>query len=245
MLNAIIIEDEKNGQEALVSLLEMYCPQVKITGIADGVKTGVQLILTNKPDLVFLDIILGKENGFDLLEKLQPIFFQIIFTTSSDGYALKAFKANAIDYLMKPVEPNRLVKAVDKVQKMKGTEVMQERFTHLLNSLQNQRIERISIASRKDGIAIIELNKIIYIQGSGTYSTFHLDDDPNIMASNNLGYFHTLLPENLFYRVHQSYLVNIKYIKRVLPREGVLELSNGTQIPVAKGRRDGLLDALM
>lgn len=243
-LNAVIVEDEVNGQEALVALLELYCPTVKVVGIAGAVDEGVELIRLQKPDLVFLDIILGQENGFDLLVSLQPVNFQIIFTTSLDNYALKAFKANAVDYLMKPIEPHELVKAVEKARKLIGNDEFQDKFASMMNAFQEQQLERITIPSKTDGISIVEIQKIIYVNGSGAYSTFFLEDGQKILASNNLGYFVDLLPEKDFFRTHQSFLVNLKSISRVIPADGVVELINGVQIPLARSRRDGLLDRL-
>lgn len=153
----IIIEDEKNGQKALLSLLGVFCPQLKVVGMAENITNALELIGVYQSDLVFLDIMLGEENGFDLLEQLEEIDFQIIFTTSSDSHALNAFEANAIGYLMKPIEPAKLGKAVEKAQIQIGTETMQERYTYLLNSLNSPKIERLSIPSKKDGIAILEV----------------------------------------------------------------------------------------
>ena len=244
-LNAVIIEDEINGQEALVALLELYCPKVEVEGIAGTVDEGKELIIEKKPDLIFLDIILGQENGFDLLASLQPVSFQIIFTTSLDNYALKAFKANAVDYLMKPIEPHELVKAVDKARKLAGTDEFSDKFASILNAFQKQQLERITIPSKTEGISIVEIQKIIYVNGSGAYSTFFLDNGQKILASNNLGYYVDLLPGKDFFRTHQSYIVNINSISRVIPADGVIELINGEQVPLARSRRDGLMERLV
>lgn len=244
-LKAIIIEDEINGQQALKSLLEMYCPEVRVVGIAGSVDIGVELIREKAPDVIFLDIILGQESGFDLLEALQPINFQIIFTTSLDSYALQAFKVNAVDYLMKPIEPGELVKSVDKAHKLTSADQFNEKFTNILNTFQNQALERISIPSRTDGISIIEVKKIMYINGSGPYSTFFLENGKKIVASNNLGHYAEMLSEKDFFRTHQSYLVNIKFVSKVMPADGLVELTGGQQLPVARSRRDGFLERLL
>ena len=241
---AIIVEDEKNRQEALVALLEMYCPQVKVIGISDSIKSAYELITTLHPDLVFLDIILDQEISFDLLEMLNPVQFQIIFTTSSDGYALKAFKAHAVDYLMKPIDPEGLVKAVGKTKKLISADPTQNKYTALLQSINDQQIKRITIPTRNEGINVVEVENIIYVHGSGAYSTFHLADRPKIIASNNLGHYQSILPKALFNRAHQSYLANIRHIMRVLPSEGQIELLSGEKIPIARSRRDGLIDQL-
>lgn len=244
IIKAIIVEDEINGQEALVALLEMYCPHVKIIGIAANIKSAYELISTQRPDLVFLDIILDQEISFDLLKLLEPIQFQIIFTTSSNGHALKAFKAHAVDYLMKPIDPEGLVKAVEKTGKLINTDPIQSEFIELLQSIKDQKIKRITIPTRNEGVNVVEVENIIYIKGSGAYSTFYLSDRPKIIASNNLGYYQSILPKTTFNRVHQSYLVNIKQIKRVMLSEGLIELLSGDEIPISRSRRDGLIDQL-
>lgn len=243
-LKSIIVEDEKNGQEALVALLEMYCPQVEVVGIAACITSAYELIKMHNPDLVFLDIILDKENSFDLLKLLDPIQFQIIFTTSSAGYALKAFNAHAVDYLMKPISPSGLVVAIKKAQSLINAAPLRAQVTDLLETIANQEIKRITIPTRHDGVNVVGIEDIIYIKGSGSYSTFHLTDRDKITTSNNLGFYQSFLPSNTFNRSHQSYLVNIKHIKRVMPREGIIELLSGDEIPLSRNQRDGLMEQL-
>lgn len=241
-ISAIIIDDEKHARESLSALLKLYCPTVNLMGSASNIAEGNRIINKINPDVVFLDIEIGKNSGFDLLEDLIPFKFQLIFVTGHSEFALKAFQVNAVDYLLKPIEPGNLIKAVEKAKKMMGTAIFKNQFTNLLQSFKSEKIERISIPSRTDGISILEVQKIIFIEGSGPYSTFFSSDGQKIMASKNLGHFQSLLPEKDFYRTHQSYLVNINFISRVIPQDGLVELSTGAQIPVAKGRKDELIN---
>ena len=243
-IKALIIDDEKHARESLAALLELYCPSVKAAGSASNIGEGKKLIEKLNPDIVFLDIEIGEDTGFDLLEKISQINFQLIFVTGYSEFALKAFQVNAVDYLMKPIEPSSLVKAVDKAKKLMGTGIYENNIVDLLNSINNKKTDCISISSKSEGITILKIENIVYVQGSGTYSTFHTNDGKRIMASNNLGHYQPLLPASFFYRTHQSYLVNINCISRIIPSDGVVELSNGQQVPLARNRREGLLERL-
>ena len=244
-ITAIIIDDEKHARESLIGLLDLYYPSVRPIGNYSNIKEGENMIKKLNPDIVFLDIAIGKDTGFDLLEKLSPFNFQLIFVTGYSEFALKAFQVNAVDYLLKPIEPDSLVNAIEKAKKLMDSEILENNFANLFHSLKNKVFKRISIPSRNDGISILNIAKIIYVQGSGPYSTFFTEEGQKVMASNNLGHYQSLLPENDFYRTHQSYLVNIKCIRRIITNDGMIELANGEQIPIARSRRDGLMEKLL
>lgn len=242
-LKAIIIDDEKHAREALTSLLSMYCPQVVILAEGDSVKTGLQSIRQLQPEVVFLDIAIGEETGFDLVKQLQPIDFQLIFTTAFNEYALHAFRANAIDYLLKPINPKELIVAVNKAQKSKNTQQLDHQFQQLFQTINPRKKEKIAV-STMDGITYLEIDQVIHIIGNGNYSTFHLSDGEKIMASKNLKHFEVILPKEFFFRSHQSHLVNLHFIKKIQKSDGLIHLSNNAQIPITRHKRDLLIQKM-
>lgn len=243
-VNAIIIDDEKHARQSLAGLLELYCPEVGILGEAENVSHAKALIEALRPDIVFLDINIGEESGFDLLEQLKEVHFKLIFTTAYSEFAIQAFRVNALDYLLKPIEPDLLQAAIEKAKEASGTNAMQSQLNHLVESLRTQSLRRLAIPS-SDGITFLEIAKVIHVGGSGNYATFHLEDGEQVIASKNLGHFESLLGDGQFFRCHQSHIVNLDYIKRIITRDGnSIELKNGLQAPISIKRKEGLIAAM-
>lgn len=243
-LTAIIIDDEKHARQGLAALLDLYCPQVLVLGDADHVDQGISLIREHKPDVVFLDIQIGEENGFQLLDKLPIINFQLIFTTAYSEFAIKAFRYHAIDYLLKPIEPQQLMAAIDKSTQALDSRTLQDQITALQRYLQFGQQEKM-IVPTMDGYHFIKIPSIVHIEGSGNYSTFYLDNGESLMASKHLKFYEEILPVDMFFRVHQSHLVNIRYIKKISTAEGLqVELEEGSLLPLARRRKDDLMNLL-
>jgi two-component system, LytTR family, response regulator len=243
-VNAIIIDDEKHARQSLAGLLELYCPEVRILGEADNVSDAKAIIEALSPTIVFLDINIGEESGFNLLKQLDQVNFQLIFTTAHSEFAIRAFRVNALDYLLKPIEPDLLQAAVEKVREARGSSVIQGQLNHLVESLRTQSLRRLAIPS-SDGITFLEIVNIIHIGGSGNYSTFHLDNGEKVTASKNLGHFESLLGDEQFFRCHQSHIVNLDYMKRIITKDGnSIELKNGLQAPIALKRKEALMAAI-
>lgn len=242
-LKAIIIDDEKHAREALASLLSMYCPQVVIIAEGNSVENGLKSIRQLQPEVVFLDIAIGEETGFDLVKQLQPIDFQLIFTTAFNEYALKAFRANAIDYLLKPINPNELISAVNKVQKSKNVQQLDNQFQQLFQSINPRKKEKIAV-SATDGITYLDIEQIIHIIGNGNYTTFYLSDGNKMIASKNLKHYEELLPNEIFFRSHQSHLVNLQFIRKIQKGDGLIYLSNNTRVPITRHKRDLLIQLM-
>ena len=241
LLNALIIDDEKHARQGLSSLLELYCPEVKVAGQAKGLHQGISLIHQYHPNLVFLDIELQEDNGFELLDQLPEIDFQLIFTTAHSKFAVKAFRYHAIDYLLKPIQPSELVSAVNNARHSLNNHQIQQQLAELKQYFKTGNEEKIVI-STMDGLNFIKISSIIHICGSGNYSTFFLRDGKKIMASKNLKHYADLLPSHIFFRSHQSHLVNIHYITKIRTQEGLfVELEGAHCTPLTRGRKDGLL----
>ena len=238
---AIIVDDEKHARESLCTLLQMYCPTVEILADISNVTEAKTAIKELQPDIVFLDIAIGQYNGFDFIKTLSPIAFHLIFTTAYSEFALKAFQAKAIDYLLKPIDPTLLKSALDKVNRQNTRAHLH--LQQFFQSLNTQKVNKIAI-STLDGIQYLELDKISHIIGSGNYSTFYLLDGSKIMASKSLKYFEGKLPDNIFYRSHQSHLVNLHYIKSIQASKGIILLHDETEISLSKSKKDHLIQAM-
>ncbi len=237
-LNTVIIDDEEKSRHTLRQMLSLFCDNVQIIGEAKDVRTGVELLSIVKPDLVFLDIKMPDGNGFDLLEKLEQRNFNLIFTTAYDQFAIKAFKFNAIDYLLKPIDTDELKAAVKKAESSQISN--SSNIDNLINNINTaEKKEQQIILSTAEGIHIIKVKNIIRCQADDYYTNFFLNDGRRIMISKTLKEHEELLSEYNFIRPHRSHLVNIAYIKKYVKSDGgYIVLANGTKIPVSRRKKD-------
>ena len=245
MWRVLIIDDEEHMRDTLGKLLTRHCPEVKILGTAADVKGGISLIQELKPDIVLLDIQMKDGTGFDLLASFPVIDFKIIFITAFDKYALQAFKFSAIDYIMKPVNPQLLVEAI-----ARAGHLIQEHFNLQLQALethlkpfsnQNKKV----IVKTTECIHLLELSNIVCCESDNSYTTIHTTTGENIMVSKTLKEYDELFSGFGFHRVHKSHLINLKYIKRFDRQDGgYIVLSNDLKIPVASRKRDEVLKLL-
>lgn len=244
MIRAVIIDDEPKNITILEKMLEQFCPQVEVTGRASDSRTGADTIKQERPDLVFLDIEMPYGNAFDLLDSLKPINFEVIFVTAFDNYMLKAFKYSALDYLLKPVDIGELKAAVDNVIHRKTSRpIDMQQLELLLSTLKNPRmpLERIALPSQ-DGLELHNINDIVRCEAQRGYTHIFLQNGQKILSSRNIKEFEDLLPDSIFFRIHNSHLVNLNFVKRYQKgRGGFLEMNDGTQIEVAIRRKDELL----
>lgn len=243
MLRTIIIDDEAHMRQTLEKLVKQTCQNIQLLPSADSVKTGVEAIQKHHPDLVLLDIQLNDGTGFDLLQKLQPVNFKVIFITAYDQYAIKAFKFSAIDYLLKPVDADELAEAVCKADKL-----MQQDFSSQLNTLEENmkpgdKANRKIILRTLDNIHLVKVKDINYCESDGSYTTIHLLNGKNIVVSTLLKEYDEMLKDCGFYRVHKSYLINIRNIQCFEKGEGGnVILENEAKVPVASRKREELLE---
>jgi len=245
-IKAVIIDDEQHSLETTDILVRKYCPGVLVMGLADSPEKGITLIDALKPDLVFLDIAMPRMNGFEMLQFVQFKEFDIIFTTAFDAYAIKAFKVNAIDYLLKPIEPEELIKAVDKVKSKVEKNLHLNRIDEILQSSGLQGFKKNKLALPVEGkIAMLEYDSILYCESDGNYTKIHLSTQKTIMVSRTLKDIESMLPQPIFMRIHHSYVVNINHIKEYIRGEGgEVLLSNGDQLRVSRNKKEELLAAL-
>jgi two-component system LytT family response regulator len=246
MLRTVIIDDEYHIRDTLIKMLEMHCPaEVRVIGQASGVASGIEAIRELQPDLVLLDIQMKDGTGFDLLYKLSSIDFKVIFITAYDQYALQAFRFSAVDYLLKPVNPEQLIEAVQRAGHMihdhftKQMKVLEENLK--TGSNKNKKI----ILRTNESIHLLDIANIICCDSDNSYTTVHTIEGEKIIVSRTLKEYEEMLTEYGFYRVHKSYLVNLLHIKRFDRVDGgYVVLTNDLKIPVASRKRDEVLELL-
>ncbi|MEO6315062.1 MAG: LytTR family DNA-binding domain-containing protein [Chitinophagaceae bacterium] len=245
MITAIIVDDEPDCCESLVMLLERYCPEVKVLDICYGADTALQSIKERAPELLFLDIEMPFLNGFQLLEKLGDINFELIFTTSYDQYAIKAIRFSALDYLLKPVDREELQKAVQKAAH-RNKHPLPQQLDLLLQKLRNPSIPINKIAiPTMEGFQLLAAESIISCESDSNYTHLSLKDKRKITASRNLKEIEEMLEDYPFIRIHNSHIVNINEIEKYIKGEGgYLVMSNGATINVSRSRKELLLKKL-
>ena len=245
MIKALIIEDEPNNSERLAFLLRSVCEDIEVVAIAASIEEAAKAEKTNKPDLIFLDIELPDGTGFDFLRLYPEIPFHVIFTTSFDKYALKAFKFSAVDYLLKPLEKDELGVAVQKVRKLiqnnmsnPNSETIQKR---LAASLMDD-FTKIALPSL-EGFNIIELKEIIRCEADGSYTKFYLTDRREPLVSRNLKEYEDILGEHGFIRVHHSHLINLNHVISYHKGEGgYVTMTDQSQVQVSKRKKPDFLE---
>lgn len=251
MLKAVIIDDEKLGRDSLNFLLDSCCKDsVKVVALAEGVADGLMAIHTHNPDIVFLDIQMKGETGFDLLSKLERIKFSLIFTTAYDSYALKAIKFCAIDYLLKPIDVLDLRSAVYKVKERTNPLILNTQYETYLNNHQtsNKEGKKIGIATI-NGVVIVPVTEIVYIKANGSCSQLFLKDkSESIQSTKNLKEFEDILIDFQFFRIHNSFLINLIEVKNYLKGNGEggnVVMSNDAQLDVSKRKKAAFLSVLI
>lgn len=254
ILRAVIIDDETNAREALANLLRIVSPEVVICGEARGADAGMELIRAERPNLIFLDIQMPGKNGFDMLTGFEKIDFGVIFTTAYQEYAIRAFRFSAIDYLLKPIDPDELQMAVGKFRERAGG-VNPEQLRILQEQLDPARSPRLVERKRNDhqrialptaeGIHFVQMTEIIQCESLGSYTKFHLVKGPAIVVSRLLKEYEEILDHYYFFRVHQSNIVNLEHIKRYVKGDGgQVWMSDNTEIEVSRRRKDEFLALL-
>ncbi|MHC1777734.1 MAG: LytR/AlgR family response regulator transcription factor [Lentimicrobium sp.] len=241
-IRTLIIDDEAYVRKSIASLITHFCSNVHLVGEADGVKTGLSAIRNHHPDLVLLDIKMGDGSGFDLLNQLETIDFRVIFVTAYEQFAVKAFKYSAVDYLLKPVDPEDLVQAVERVSKLLLTE-QQFNLRALESNLNSQDLSGKKIVVKTlESIYLVNQCDLLYCESDGSYTTLTLRNGQTILTSKSLKEFDDMLSMGGFYRLHKSYLINLSAIERFDRSEGgYIILNGGHKIPVASRKRDDLM----
>ncbi|MHC8948647.1 LytR/AlgR family response regulator transcription factor [Sphingobacterium hungaricum] len=240
IMRAVLIDDEISNLENLRTLLEKHCPQVTIVATAQNVRNAVDAIESHLPDLVFLDIQMGELTGFDVLKLLPKRNFEVIFITAYDQYGIQAVKFAALDYLLKPIDIEELMTAVNKAEHKLETQIQTSQLDFLLQQLKKPEttISKIALQMQSE-IRYVSITEIIRCEADNTYTHFFLSGGEKILVSKSLKEYADLLRPSGFLRTHQSHLVNPKYVKSWLKEDGgILLLMSGEKIPISKPNKD-------
>ena len=245
MITATIVDDEPYSCETLATLLERYCPDVKVLDICYSAASALKSINEQKPQLLFLDIEMPHMNGFELLEKLPDIDFELVFTTSYDQYAIKAFRFSALDYLLKPIDQDDLRKAVQKAVTSTDHGSPQQ-IKVLLQKINHPSlvVNKLAIPTL-EGLQMILIESIIHCEADRNYTIINIKGKQKIVASRTLKEIEELLDDYPFIRVHHSHIVNLNEVEKYVKGEGgYLMMSNGANIDVSRSRKEFLLKKL-
>jgi two-component system LytT family response regulator len=225
MIRALIVDDEKPSRELMINYLKEFCTDVEVVATASSVKTAFRAIQKHNPDVVFLDIEMPDGKGFDLLSLFDDIDFKIVFITAYSDYAIKAFRVNAVDYLLKPVKIDELKAAVEKLKNGKSVTFNPELALNLLQSLaDNSSLSPVIIISNIKGHEVLKVNNIIMCKADGYCTNFYVEGKKKIISSKNLKQYENLLKVHNFLRVHHSYLININHVIS-FNRQGEIKLT--------------------
>jgi two-component system, LytTR family, response regulator len=243
---ALIVEDEVRSRDFLKNLVDEFCPQVAVTGTASNVEEAVGFINTQSPDIVFMDIEMQTGTGFDVLQQVRHRDFHVIFTTAYDHYAIKAIKFSAVDYLLKPINLEELQQAVGKAiesiqQKEKGNKI-----DLLIKNLRRPAGEDFSISlSTSEGVEFIQLTNIIRLEANGPYTTFFMKDGRKIMVSKNLKEYEMLMSDHGYFRVHNSHIINLKEVKKMIKTDGGYAVMNDdSMIAISPKKKDEFISMM-
>jgi two-component system, LytTR family, response regulator len=244
MLKGVIIDDELKSRESLKILLDDFCDNIEVKAVCENCAQGIEAIKTYNPDVVFLDIQMHRESGFDLLSQLSTIRFEVIFTTAYSEYAIKAFKVSAIDYLLKPISIDELKKALEKVEKKLNGNIslrIEQLMQNLRPSSQSNKLALPTI----EGLIFIRTEDILYCEASSNYTIFHMTDGKHHVVSRTLKEYDDLLEPHNFFRIHNSYLVNLNSVKMYVRGEGgYVIMNNEKALDVSKRKKQAFLERL-
>lgn len=242
MIKTIIIDDKAANITTLSKLLQLYCPQINVCATAEDIQEGYNTIIKFQPALIFLDIEMPDGSGFELLRKFELLNFEVIFTTAYNQYAIQAFRENALDYLLKPIDIDNLQRAVAKADVQIN---LKHRNTHIEQYMQKQQVPpagKISIPVL-DGYLFINYEDIVRCEASGSYSHFFMSDGKKLLVSMRLKECEDLLPRELFFRIHHSHIINLRFIARYIKgRGGYVLMEDKSMVEVAASKKEAFLE---
>lgn len=246
-IKSILVDDETRSRTNLRQLLGEYCPSVEIAGEAASATEALKLIRQQKPDLLFLDIEMGSESGFDLLRSLNGNQnFEVIFVTAFDRYGIEAVKACAIDYLLKPINILELTAAVEKAMVQIAPRKENVRLKELIANIDRGEDEQRIAIPLMDKIEFVAISKIIRLEAEGNYTHIFLDGGKKYLVSKTLKEYHELLENHNFLRTHQSHLINFRKISAYVKTDGgYIAMDDGSQVPISRQKREEILQKIL
>jgi len=243
IIHSVLVDDEKHCLETLAWQLEKFCPQVSIVAVCESGEQALKVLSERNVDLVFLDIEMPRMNGFELLQRLENVAFDVIFTTAYDMFAVKAFKFSAVDYLLKPIDKDELIQAVSKVRGKKSQALMPEQLDILFQTLYGRKPSSPKVAlPTMSGLEFVTANDIIHCQSEGNYTHIYLEDKSHYLICRTLKETEELLSGHNFFRVHHSHIINLNHIRKYVKGDGgYVIMSDNTSINVSRSRKEELL----
>jgi two-component system, LytTR family, response regulator len=236
-----IIDDERNARLNMQAILKQYCDDCRVIGEAGSLREGIALLSSVRPDIVLLDVEMLDGTGFDLLDAVSPYHFHVIFVTAHESFAIKAFKYNAIDYILKPIDPKEMTAALLKARQWKR----REHPHSVLPDPDNVKIPAKIKLTNSDGTFFLDITKIVRLESFKNYTTFYLVDKPAIVVSKTIGFFEELLPELLFHRTHQSHIININHIYQLQKdNHGNILMDDESIVPISIRKRKEVIDKI-
>ena len=253
VLKALIIDDESKSRKSLLQKLADYCPEIEVTGEAQNGEEGIIAIRQHRPDLIFLDIDMPKMNGLQMLEQLTDFEGAIIFTTAYNEYAIRAFKFSAFDYLLKPIDiqelkatMERLIKARASAEKSNRAEAQQNQLNLLMEQLKGgpDLPKKIAIHTQ-EAMYFFDLDEITRFEANSNYTYIFFANGTKMLASKTLKEFEEILPPKQFFRVHHSFIINLKFVRKYLKSDGgTIEMADGSQVDISRRKKEDFLQMI-
>ena len=244
MINCILIDDENNALEMMEWLMKTYCPQVRVLAMCQSAEEGITAINKLRPDVVFLDIEMPKMNGFDMLEHFDKLFFDVVFCTAYDQFAIKAFRYSAVNYLLKPVDPEDLQETVRRLEEKRSalTESQMEMLLENIRQTTKPTVQRIALTT-SDGMIFVPTEDILYCEAESNYTSVVLKGGKKILVSKVLKEIDETLAGPDFYRIHNSFLINLNHIKKYVRGDGgYVIMENDVTVGISRSRRQEFME---
>ncbi|HBB92008.1 MAG TPA: DNA-binding response regulator [Bacteroidales bacterium] len=238
-LRTVIIDDEPDAVNFIRSIIKEYCPSLEVVNTANNAMDGINVIRESKPDLILLDVEMPHGSGFDLLAQFPDKTFDVIFITAFNHYAIRAIKFSAVDYILKPININEFIVAIEKVLEKRSTSFQPNRnLETLLENLNSPAPAKLAIPT-SEGMEYINTREIIRIEADRSYSWFFLTGKRKLLVSTNLKEYQDILSDRSFFRAHNSHLINLEHVKKYIRSDGgAIEMTDGSQVPISRTRKD-------
>jgi two-component system, LytTR family, response regulator len=241
-MKAVIIDDEKDSRNILANYLNKYCPDVVVCGFGESVASGLEEIKKNQPDIVFLDIEMPYGNGFDLLDQIEDITFETVFVTAFNHYAIQALNQSAAYYLLKPIDIDELVLAVEKIKNERSEKNYTQHARVLLENKKSGVNQKIMLPTM-EGFEIVNINTILYCEAADNFTKFYFEQSQPLMICRTLKYFEDVLTDHRFLRIHRSYLINPDFVVRYSKgKGGYVTMKNNQELEISPNKKKEFLD---
>lgn len=243
MIRAVVIDDIESIRKENIATIKSSCPNISVIGQADSVESGVKLIKLVAPDLVFLDVEMPDGSGFDLLQKLKPFNFKVIFITGYEDFAIRAFRFSAIDYLLKPLDATELTQAVKKAEESFGKDIFDAKLNNLFANIERPKNLQKLVLKTADKIYSVNVQDIVSCESDKNYTTFNFINAPKLIVSTNLKEYEMMLSPHNFFRTHKSHLINMAYFDHFIKTDGgnTIVMQNKLTVPLSVRKKEEFL----